>query len=210
MSGVPCLTFHAMTASRTTPTLCVLVIMTGPFKNPESSTHVVPVISPLPLSVNQAAKTASLLVLPLGCIAVTPVRTGPLPISSLPSPEMSVVWPTSTPLTSVIALLTPGVPSKGTPRSRARGLVCPPRITDSIMTAAANVKSRTEIRDIAPPGKQAVYKAAVRRMVRCLVRHCCRDFGVQSALGTPHFGGIWITGRKHSFWVRLRQPPYYS
>ena len=35
---------------------------------------------------------------------------------------MSVVWPTSTPLTSVMALLGPGVPSKGTPRSRARGL----------------------------------------------------------------------------------------
>ena len=37
-------------------------------------------------------------------------------------PEMSVVWPTSTPLTSVMALYWPGVPSKGTPRSRARGL----------------------------------------------------------------------------------------
>src|ERR1700721_2340921 len=56
-------------------------------------------------------------------MAVTPVRTGPFPICSLPSPEIRVVWPTSTPFTSVIALLAPGVPSKGTPRSRARGLV---------------------------------------------------------------------------------------
>src|SRR5271163_3237331 len=124
MSGPPCFTFQAMTASRTTPTLCVFVVITGPLRNPESSTQVVPVISPLPLSVNQAAKTASLLALPRGWIAVTPVRTGPLPTSSLPLPEMSVVWPTSTPWTSVIALLGPGVPSKGTPRSRARALVC--------------------------------------------------------------------------------------
>ena len=54
-------------------------------------------------------------------MAVTPVRTGPWPTTSLPEPEMSVVWPTSTPFTSVMALLGPGVPSKGTPRSRARG-----------------------------------------------------------------------------------------
>src|SRR3984885_12679284 len=111
-----------MTASRTTPTLCVLVIITGPSRKPEDSTQVVPVISPLPLRVNQAAKTASLEVLPRGWMAVTPVRTGPLPTSSLPLPEMRVVWPTSTPLTSVMALLGPGAPSKGTPRSRARGL----------------------------------------------------------------------------------------
>src|SRR5271169_5428709 len=37
---------------------------------------------------------------------------------------MSVVCPTSTPRTSVIALFGPGAPSKGPPRSRARGLVC--------------------------------------------------------------------------------------
>ena len=28
---------------------------------------------------------------------MTPVRTGPLPTTSFPLPEMSVVWPTSTP-----------------------------------------------------------------------------------------------------------------
>ena len=104
-----------MTASRTTPTLCVLVIMMGPSRKPESSSHVVPVISPLPFSVNQAPKTASLEFLPRGRIAVTPVRTGPSPTLSLPLPEINVVCPTSTPLTSVMALLGPGkaLPDRG-------------------------------------------------------------------------------------------------
>src|SRR5438046_8369379 len=56
-------------------------------------------------------------------ITVTPVRTGPLPTSSLPSPLISVVYPTSTPATSVIALNFPGVPSNGIPRSRARTIL---------------------------------------------------------------------------------------
>src|SRR5579884_1554681 len=122
--GWPCFTRHAITASRTTPTLCVFVIITGPSRKPDSSTHVVPVISPLPFSVNQPAKTESVEFFPRGRTAVTPVRTGPTPTFSGPSPEIRVVWPTSTPLTSVIALNGPGVPSKGTPRSRALGLVC--------------------------------------------------------------------------------------
>src|SRR5712692_2062011 len=92
-----------MTASRTIPTLCVLVIITGPSRNPDSSTHVVPVISPLPLSENHPANTGSDDSLPRGRMAVTPVRTGPEPTTSLPLPEISVVWPTSTPLTSVMA-----------------------------------------------------------------------------------------------------------
>ena len=57
--GLPCATRHWMTASRTTPTLCVLVIITGPSRNPDSSTQVVPVISPLPFCANQAANTGS-------------------------------------------------------------------------------------------------------------------------------------------------------
>src|SRR6516162_6799420 len=118
-----CATVHWMTASRTTPTLCVLVIITGPIKNPDSSTHVVPVISPFPFSDHQPANTpASVTSFPRGKTAVTPVRTGPFPTTSLPSPETSVVWPTVTPETSVMALSGPGVPSNGTPRSRARGL----------------------------------------------------------------------------------------
>src|SRR5581483_4348983 len=113
-----------MTASRTTPTLCVFVIITGPPRNPDSSTHVVPVISPFPLSVNHPANASSSNdAFPRGRMAVTPVRTGPTPTFSGPSPEISVVWPTSTPFTSVMAFSFPGVPSNGTPKSRARGLV---------------------------------------------------------------------------------------
>src|SRR5215469_1826957 len=98
--------------------------MTGPSRKPESSSQVVPVISPLPLRVNHAPKTGSVDSLPRGSTAVTPVRTGPTPTCNLPAPEISVVWPTSTPFTSVIALNAPGAPSNGTPRSRARGLAC--------------------------------------------------------------------------------------
>jgi hypothetical protein len=43
----------------------------------------------------------------IGMIAVTPVRTGPLPAVSLPSPAISVVWPTRTPATSVMAFQVP-------------------------------------------------------------------------------------------------------
>src|SRR5579871_6420146 len=98
--------------------------MTGPSRKPDSSTHVVPVISPLPFKVNHPANTESLESFPRGRTAVTPVRTGPTPIFRGPSPEIRVVWPTSTPFTSVMALRGPGVPSKGTPKSRARGLLC--------------------------------------------------------------------------------------
>ena len=59
---------------------------------------------------------------PRGKTAVTPVRTGPSPTRSGPSPAMSVVWPTVTPATSVMAFSSPVSPSKGMPRSRARGL----------------------------------------------------------------------------------------
>src|SRR5262249_29371130 len=50
-----CSTVQRITASRTTPTLCVLVIMTGPTRKPDSSTQVVPVISPLPFCEYQPA-----------------------------------------------------------------------------------------------------------------------------------------------------------
>src|SRR6266704_940162 len=96
-------TYHSITASRTTPTECVLVIATGPHRNPDSSTQVVPVISPLPFIVNHAANTGSAESLPRGKTAVTPVRTGPLPTTSLPLPDSSVRCPTSTPATSVMA-----------------------------------------------------------------------------------------------------------
>src|SRR5438874_1243766 len=120
-SAAACATRQAMTASRTTPTLWVLVIITGPSRKPDSSTQVVPVISPLPFCEYQPANEKRCMeASPRGSTAVTPVRTGPLPTVSLPLPEIRVVWPTSTPSMSVIAFSGPGAPSKGTPRSRAR------------------------------------------------------------------------------------------
>ena len=47
--------------------------------SPLSSSQVVPVISPLPLSVNHAGEHRSAFWLPRGWTTVTPVRTGPLP-----------------------------------------------------------------------------------------------------------------------------------
>jgi hypothetical protein len=113
---------QATEASRTVPTLCVLVMRTAPSRKPPSWSHVVPVISPLPFSAYHPANTGSLDALPRGSTTVTPVRTGPLPGTRAPSPEINVVCPTSTPATSVIALRGPGVPSNGMPTSRARGL----------------------------------------------------------------------------------------
>src|ERR1700758_2411225 len=121
-SAPPCATRQAMTASRTTPTLWVLVIITGPSRKPDSSTQVVPGISPLPFCEYQPAKDGRLgAPAPRGSTAVTAVRIGPLPTTSLPLPSISVVCPTNTPSRSVIAFSGPGAPSKGTPRSRARG-----------------------------------------------------------------------------------------
>src|SRR3974390_649812 len=143
-----CATVHWITASRTPPALFVFVIITGPIKKPDSSTQVVPVISPFPFSDHQPANTpVSLTSFPRGKTAVTPVRTGPFPTTSLPSPLISVVWPTVTPETSVMALSAPGVPSNGTPRSRARGVLDfswaePGRTTRAIAQTAA---SRNEV-----------------------------------------------------------------
>jgi len=80
----------------------------------------VPVISPLPFSVYQLAYKG-LLFLPLGSMAVTPVLTGPLPKTFFPLPDMMVLYPTSTPFTSVMALYFPVTPSKGIPISLALG-----------------------------------------------------------------------------------------
>ena len=83
---------HSTTASRVTPTLCVLVSSTGPSRKPDSSTHSAPVISPFPLKEYTAAGTGvSLFSFPSGKMAVTPVRTGPWPTTSLPSPSTKVV-----------------------------------------------------------------------------------------------------------------------
>ena len=99
----------ATRASRTIPTLWVLVIATGDVSRPDSRTHSRPVSSPLPFSRWHPAKTGSRQASgPRGETTVTPVRTGPWPTTEGPSPEMSVVWPTRTPATSVMALSGPG------------------------------------------------------------------------------------------------------
>ncbi len=112
-------------ASRTVPTECVFVSPIAPLSSPDSRIHSRPVSSPLPLSVCDPAKTGSDQTLPSwGTMTVTPVRTGPLPTTSGPSPRMIVAWPTRTPATSVIAFQGPGWPSPMTiPRSRDRTLI---------------------------------------------------------------------------------------
>src|ERR1035437_3365636 len=142
---------HAMIASRTTPTLCVFVMPIGPSRNPPSVIQVVPVISPFPLYAYQLAKTGSRLSFPRGKTTVTPVRTGPWPTTSRPSPSISVVKPTSTPATSVIASSRPAVPPMGSARSRSRG-----RETDCAAAPAATIarkNGRAAIRVTASPGK---------------------------------------------------------
>ena len=107
--GPACSTETATRASRTTPTLCVLVMATGPVSVPDSRTHSRPVSSPLPLRRWQPAKTGECV--PSGSggtTTVTPVRIGPWPTTSGPSPSTIVAWPTLTPGTSVIALRGPG------------------------------------------------------------------------------------------------------
>ena len=109
-------------ASRTTPTLCVFVIPIAPPSIPASRIHSSPVSSPLPLSRCAPAKTGSVQTSPsCGTMAVTPVRTGPEPGFNGPSPEISVVCPTRTPATSVMASSGPGsMRPMRMPSSRAR------------------------------------------------------------------------------------------
>src|SRR5216684_3999128 len=100
----------------------VLVSRIGVSMSPHSMTWVIPETSPAPLSTNPPPVIRSMKMFPWsGRMAVTPVRTGPIPGLSGPSPRMIVAWPTRTPSTSVIALYLPGLnrPS-GKPSSRAR------------------------------------------------------------------------------------------
>src|SRR5260370_28990357 len=113
-------------------------------------------------------------------MAVTPVRTGPLPTSSFPSPEISVACPTSTPRTSVIALLGPGAPSKGTPRSRARGLVWAETAAARMLRVTTRADQRMRI-GMESPANEAVYKDGLEIEVRRLVHPGRR--GVQSQNG---------------------------
>jgi hypothetical protein len=84
-------TIHLASASRAIPTECVLVTTIGNSVRPASSIHTKPVISPAPLRLCTPAKTGMPApARPRGWIAVTPVRTGPCPTTSGPSPLISV------------------------------------------------------------------------------------------------------------------------
>ncbi len=136
--------------------------ITGPSSRPDSSIHVVPVISPAPFSAYQPANAGSFSVArPRGRTAVTPVRTGPWPTWRSPSPRMIVLWPTATPWTSVIALSGPGVPSNGTPRSRARGF--PPATAASRMATSNVMKPATKDTE-----REACAQAPMNRLWICL------------------------------------------
>jgi hypothetical protein len=109
-------TSDAMRASWTTPTECVFVSPMGEVSIPDSRIHSSPVSSPFPFRRCGPAKTGSSQGLPsCGRTTVAPVRTE--------SPSTSVVWPTRTPGTSVIAFNSPvgRVPIR-IPSSLARGL----------------------------------------------------------------------------------------
>ncbi len=101
------------------PTLCVFVIATGVVSVPDSRTHSSPVISPLPFSRWQPAKTGCAPISGWEITTVTPVRTGPCPTTNGPSPAITVVVPTDTPSISVMALSGP-VGSIPTVRPRSR------------------------------------------------------------------------------------------
>ncbi len=89
-------------------------------------TCVRPETSPAPFRTKPPAITRSTKMSSRGMIAVTPVRTGPLPGSSGPSPSISVVWPTRTPAHVGDGVERPGgmVPSES-PRSRKRAALRP-------------------------------------------------------------------------------------
>ena len=115
---MPWRTRQAIVASCTTPTLCVLVSITGPSSWPDSSIQAVPVISPVPFSANQPANTGvSIDSRPRGRIAVTPVRT------LRPSGEVLDQRDLADRHAGDVGdrVERSGDPSNGTPRSRARG-----------------------------------------------------------------------------------------
>src|SRR2546426_7001559 len=119
---------------------------------PSSVTCVDPASLPNALPTNTAPATFSWNRLPpCGRIAVTPVLTL--------SPSMIVVWPTFTPLTSVIALSGPGAKTPGArPTSRARGRFSAPT---SVVTAT--ISETTQIFfDIGPNRRAAVSTCQLR------------------------------------------------
>ncbi|GAO04438.1 hypothetical protein PSR1_03332 [Anaeromyxobacter sp. PSR-1] len=82
----------------------------GVSTSPHSRSWVIPETSPAPFSTKPPPTTrSSNTLVGLGRIAVTPVRTGPLPTRSGPAPRVTVEWPTRTPATSVMAFQRPGL-----------------------------------------------------------------------------------------------------
>jgi hypothetical protein len=141
-----------MVASRTTPTLCVLVMRIGPSMNPDSSIHAVPVISPLPFCENHAPNAGRVTESsPRGRTAVTPVRTATGPALSGGRSLMMVECPTVTPFTSVMAFSGPGVPPNGTRIASAgpRRLARPADIDKAAATPTRAIMSRRDRRCMA-------------------------------------------------------------
>src|SRR3954468_12026675 len=165
-------------ASRTTPTEWVLVMPMTPPSSPDSRTHSRPVSSPFPLSRWQPAKTRSVHgSSSCGTTMVTPVRTGPSPTTSGPSPLMSVVWPTRTPGTSVIASCGPGSSSPiRRPSSRARIRVPPWRVPPAGRPPYHRRVSRTpEARPAARVGPVAIRLASLDHAAPVDVAEAFRD-----------------------------------
>ena len=85
-------TIHFTAASETAPTLNVFVRKMGVSMSPHSMSWVIPDTSPAPFRMKPPPTTrCSKMLRSLGRMAVTPVRTGPLPTTSCPDPEISVV-----------------------------------------------------------------------------------------------------------------------
>ena len=83
------------------------------FSDPGRSRHLAVAIERMPARENRIVSPAARQY----CCDASPGWS--LAAHELPEPLMIVLCPTSTPATSVIAFSGPGVPSKGTPRSRA-------------------------------------------------------------------------------------------
>src|SRR6266571_677114 len=171
---------YATTPSITRPMFIVFVSRTGTSSAPCVSIQMLPVISPVPFSTQVAAGTLSRhRSPPCGRIAVTPVRTGPCPGTSFPSPRTSVTCPTRTPFTSVIASSGPGAMRPMTiPSSRSRFLgpsplwpgvarAAVPAAGPAVATAAApaaDVAGRSAGPD--PPAQSVIAHAAIAQQTR--------------------------------------------
>ena len=111
------------TASQARPTCIVDVSRIGVSSTPHSRTWIAEVSSPAPLSTATPAARPLRTTSPSGpgTMAVTPVRATPRPTGGSGSSRQTVVWPTRTPGTSVMALPGPGGSRPiSMPRSRAR------------------------------------------------------------------------------------------